>query len=102
MLRASTQFSRMLFDRLRDDPLDTMQASERERQRRLSKRKGRRVDATHPPTALRIAMIQQRPALPARIWLSDAEESQLDAELASLEPEIQRRLVSHYLVGIHG
>jgi hypothetical protein len=76
--------------------------SERERRRRLSRRQGWRVDATHPPTSLRIDMLESRDCICASSRLNTAEEERLDEELARLEPEIKRRLIDHYLVGIHG
>jgi len=84
------------------DTVGQVPDSERERRRRLARRQGWRVDSSHPPTALRIDMLASRDSIPPSSRLHSYEEEQLDRELATLEPDVKRRLVNHYLVGIHG
>jgi len=67
-----------------------------------SRSEGWRVDATHPPTAMRIDMLAHFPEHDSTRLLSDAEEQQIDAELARLLPDIQRELINHYVVGLNG
>lgn len=59
------------------------------------------VDTTHPPTALRVRMLDGRDDAPVFV-LSDVEAASLEAELGSLTPRIERQLVAHYLVGLYG
>ena len=86
---------------LRDFRRD-LPAAEVERWRERSRGEGWRVDATHPPTAMRIDMLARFPEHVGRRLLSDAETQQLDAELARLLPDIQRELTNHYVVGLNG
>lgn len=80
-----------------------MPESERERLRRWSRLQLSRVDATHPPTALRVELLARIAAAePPPPVLSAAEFAALDAELARMMPAIQRQLTNHYLVGLYG
>jgi Zn-dependent protease with chaperone function len=73
-----------------------MPARERERLRRAGLLEGARVDATHPPTALRIAMLERRsPATPLVVVGAD-EDAAIRAELQRLEGSIRQRLVDAY------
>lgn len=61
-----------------------------------SRKEGWRVDATHPPTALRIALIERQDAFPPAVGLSPTETTALDAELQRLAPPIHRELMNLY------
>lgn len=76
--------------------------SERERLRRLSRMRLSRVDATHPPTALRVELLARSASVEPPPVLSESEFAALDAELVRLMPAIQRKLTNHYLVGLYG
>lgn len=82
------------------DALERASASlpsrERERLRRAGLLEDARVDATHPPTALRIAMIERRPHGPAQVILSDEEGAAIRAELQRREEPLRRRLTDRY------
>jgi len=92
-----TQLGALLREFRRDLP-----ELELERLNRLSRREDWRVDATHPPTALRIDMLARFPEHGSPPLLNDGEETLLEAELARLTPNVQRELTNHYVVGLHG
>lgn len=73
-----------------------MPPRERERLRRIGMQEDARIDATHPPTALRSTMLQQRPHAAARIILSAADDTAIQGELQRLEEPIRRRLIDAY------
>jgi Zn-dependent protease with chaperone function len=54
---------------------------ERERRRRIAARQRLRVDESHPPTHLRIAVLSRRPEADPRIRLEAGEEANIQAEL---------------------
>jgi len=65
------------------DALDTMViGSEMERRRRGRARDRLRVTVTHPPDHLRIKMVHGLPGSEASVFLSDAQEKKIRAELA--------------------
>jgi Zn-dependent protease with chaperone function len=70
-------------------------ARERERHRRIALLERSRLDATHPPTAMRIGVLRARPMDPA-IVLDDATSARIDAELAVVEDRIGRDLAGAY------
>lgn len=55
---------------------------ERRRLALLGERQEVCVDSTHPPTHLRIRMLRERPALPARVVLGAERAAAIEAELA--------------------
>ena len=63
--------------------LDELSPKEWERLRRLHARRGTRIDATHPPTNLRIELLRQQVDLPGTITLSAADSHAIEAELDS-------------------
>lgn len=65
---------------------------EKERRRRMAARQRLRVDESHPPTHLRIALLGARPPIPAKVRLDPAEEQRVCAELARDHEAIARRL----------
>jgi Zn-dependent protease with chaperone function len=60
-----------------------LSASEWERLRRLDARFGTSVDATHPPTKLRVELLRSKPPQTARITLSEVESAAITVELAN-------------------
>ncbi|MGE3800871.1 MAG: M48 family metallopeptidase [Candidatus Kapaibacterium sp.] len=72
-----------------------MPSREVERLRRVARLEGNRIDATHPPTPLRIAFIEYHPAAPA-VRIDRTEEEALEAEFNSLVPKIQTKLIDEY------
>ncbi|WP_406210246.1 hypothetical protein OH807_40295 [Kitasatospora sp. NBC_01560] len=90
----STPATDVLWQELRDH-VGSLPALERERLVRRSRREGRAVNGTHPPTHLRIALLDHRPAVPAAVSAHAAESAAIDAELAPHRTRIGRT----YLAG---
>ncbi|MFJ9610175.1 M48 family metalloprotease [Kitasatospora sp. NPDC101176] len=84
----------LLWQELRNH-LASLPPLERERLVRRSRREGRAVDATHPPTHLRIALLDRGPAVPAAVTADAAESAAVHAELAPHRARIART----YLAG---
>jgi len=97
LARGLVDLPTLLQDFRRDLP-----SAEVERWNARSRSEGWRVDATHPPTAMRIDMLARFPEHGGEPLLSEAEEQQLDAELVRLLPDVQRELTNHYVVGLNG
>jgi Zn-dependent protease with chaperone function len=72
--------------------LAALPESERERRRRVAARRKLRVDSSHPPTHLRIAVMQTLPAAEPALILTPAEEARIRAELDPDYTRIARRL----------
>jgi heat shock protein HtpX len=66
---------------------------ERERRRRVARLEHARLDATHPPTAFRIRMLEDRAAVEPQVTLGDDASRALDAELAPHRPALQAELL---------
>lgn len=73
-----------------------------ERHRAESRAKLHQVDATHPPTALRVEMLRRRRLLDATVELSSHENRQIDDELAALTPAIRQELINRHLMYAYG
>ncbi len=69
---------------------------ERERRRLVARLEGARLDATHPPTAKRIELLEKRPRQEPRVSLSPERSALIDAELGSRRRAIQQDLVDEY------
>ena len=54
---------------------------ERERRRRVARLEQARLEGTHPPTGMRIELLEQRPPLPPAITLDTARAKRLGEEL---------------------
>jgi Zn-dependent protease with chaperone function len=65
---------------------------ERRRLALIEEREGMGVDSTHPPTHLRLRMLRERPALPARLTLGEEWSAAIDAELAPHAEALAARL----------
>jgi Zn-dependent protease with chaperone function len=74
------------------EALQQLPELEKERRRRIAARQRLRVDETHPPTHLRIALLRARPPIPARVRLDPAEEQKIRTELARDHDAIARQL----------
>jgi len=72
--------------------LAALPESERERRRRVAARRELRVDSSHPPTHLRIAVMRSRPAAEPALLLRPDEEARIRAELDADYTRIARRL----------
>lgn len=66
---------------------------ERRRLALIEERQGLAVDSTHPPTFLRLRMLRERPALPARLTLDAEWSAAIDAELAPHAERLAGRLM---------
>ncbi|MFB6893038.1 M48 family metalloprotease [Kitasatospora sp. NPDC056327] len=82
-----------LWPQLREH-LATIPPLERERLLRRSRRAGHVVDASHPPTHLRLALLAQRAPLPASVICPPDEAAAIAAELAPHRTRIARALLA--------
>jgi Zn-dependent protease with chaperone function len=71
----------------------TVPARERERRRRVAMLEESRLLATHPPTGMRITLLEQRPPLSPAVTLDRERAEQIDAELRRLRSSLGERLV---------
>lgn len=69
---------------------------EMERRRRVARLETARLAATHPPTAMRIRVLESRPALEPRVVLDDERSAAIDAELAGFQLEMEERMLDDY------
>jgi Zn-dependent protease with chaperone function len=76
-----------LFDRLRA-AFGAVPAREHARRRAVARLETTRLNDTHPPTGMRIALLEGRPQLDPAIVLDSARNERIDRELAALEPVI--------------
>jgi len=74
-------------------------ASEIARIEQLGRRDRARVDLTHPPTALRLDMLEAWPAQEAAVEFSESDLLEIQHELLRLMPATQRELTNRYVVG---
>lgn len=82
-----------LWRQLRDH-LAALPPLERERLLRRSRHEGHTVDATHPPTHLRIALLAERPPVPAAVAVTPAESAAIAAELAGHRARTARAILT--------
>jgi Zn-dependent protease with chaperone function len=85
------------------DVLDRLQIAvqlvperERERRRRVTRLESTRLESTHPPTGMRIALIEGRQATEPEVALDDARSRMIDAELAPFAERVNRELLDAY------
>jgi Zn-dependent protease with chaperone function len=62
--------------------------------RQLSRRNDVSLFASHPPTGLRIAMYERRPARPAAVVLTETDRARMDDELATHYERVRRELAN--------
>ncbi|GAA2490539.1 M48 family metalloprotease [Winogradskya humida] len=60
--------------------------------RQLSRRDEVSLFASHPPTGMRAAMLQRRPAHPAAVTLTEPRSARIDTELDPIAEQIRREL----------
>ena len=65
---------------------------ERERIRQVARLHGSRLDATHPPTPLRIDMLREHLVTTPLVVLSAEDNARIDAELAGLRARTQHEI----------
>ena len=85
----------VLFERLHA-ALEAVPERERERRRRVARLEHTRLDLTHPPIALRIALLEGRPALPPVVTPNSAWSMRIDHELEPLERDVARELLDRH------
>jgi Zn-dependent protease with chaperone function len=93
--------ARGALDRVRA-ALDAVPPRERERRRRVARLEHARLEDTHPPTGMRIALLEERSPLPPAVVLSRFDSERIDAEVAPLEAAAGRALVDRYRAALHG
>ena len=69
---------------------------ERERQRRVARLEESRLSDSHPPTAMRIRLLEDRPQLEANVTLTADESDTVDRELTPWRRAVQTHLVDAY------
>ncbi|MFJ9947727.1 M48 family metallopeptidase [Kitasatospora sp. NPDC091207] len=74
--------------------LATVPPLEHERLLRRSALERGAVDATHPPTHLRLALLDRAPAVPAAVTMTPAEATAIAAELAPHRVRVARTLLA--------
>ncbi len=84
-----------LLDRLREF-VSTFPERQYEKVKRQCAMEDTRLDATHPPTAWRQALLQQSTIYEPRVQLSDEENEKLNGELEKLAPAIEKTLLDDY------
>jgi Zn-dependent protease with chaperone function len=76
--------------------LATLPTREKERLHRANLMEGARLDASHPPTAHRIEVLQAHPVQLPKVTLASDVEKQLEQELAKLRQPVQRNLLENF------
>ena len=74
---------------------------ERERRRRVARLEQTRLEDTHPPTGMRIALLEDRAARPPAVRLDASASARIDAELEPLVTPTGRALVDRYRASLH-
>lgn len=82
-----------LFEEIRQ-AVESVPARERERRRRVARLETARLDATHPPTGLRIRLLEERPELPGSG--DGADWDAIDAELGSYKKDLQHVILEDH------
>jgi Zn-dependent protease with chaperone function len=77
-------------------------ARERERRRRVARLEEARLDETHPPSAHRIRLLEERPHLGPQVVLDSVASAAIDSELAPRRPDLARALVDEYRESLYG
>jgi Zn-dependent protease with chaperone function len=74
---------------------------ERERRRRVARLESTRLEDTHPPTGMRIALVEGRAAVEPKVVLGEQRSRQIDAELAPFADRVDRELLDTYRGGLY-
>jgi hypothetical protein len=65
------------------EAMEAIPARERDRRRRAAILERTRARATHPPTAMRIGLLESRIEMPPRVELGQSRSQSIDTELAA-------------------
>lgn len=84
------------------DAVEALPSSELEKHRNDSRAQNWQVDSTHPPTALRVAMLAALPPQHPSDLLSAQELAALDAEVNRLVARTQRELINRQMEAVYG
>lgn len=84
-----------LFEAIKEE-LHTMPLREKERLSRIAQLETSRLDATHPPTAYRIMMLEKFRSLPSTTAVSKEGLMKMQKELMTQKTIIQEKLVENY------
>jgi hypothetical protein len=84
-----------VFDELRH-AVRAAPAREIERRRRVARLAESRLDDTHPPSGMRIELLERRPHETGMVMLSAEDSAVIDDELRPLRAELQRLLVDEF------
>src|SRR5439155_14245506 len=68
---------------------------ERDRRRRVARRQDARLDATHPPTAARIALLEHHPVSEPAVGLDEGRSTRTDRELDHVRPALAKRIIDN-------
>lgn len=74
---------------------------ERERRRRVARLEESRLAASHPPTGMRIALIEARPPSERRVELDSVRSAAIDAALSPLRPRCQATMIDEYRASLY-
>ena len=69
---------------------------ERERRRRVARLEEARLEDTHPPSGLRIELLEGRAAVPPRVVLNSAQSRRIDTELEPLAARVDHELLDAF------
>ena len=78
------------------DALRAVPDRERERRRRVARLEHVRLNDTHPPTGMRIAMLEGRPVQEPAVTLNSAWSARIEAELEPMHERIGREVLDAY------
>ena len=71
-------------------------ASEMERIKRADERENARIDASHPPTAMRVRFIESRGLAGPAVVLDEAQSVAIDAELRPMSERLSMKITDKY------
>jgi Zn-dependent protease with chaperone function len=89
-----------LFDAIRAD-IASVPKRERQRQRQVAALERTKLHEAHPPTAMRIDLIESRDALAARVVLADADSDAIDGELERWHEAIGQRIIEQHRASLY-
>jgi Zn-dependent protease with chaperone function len=89
-----------LLDEVRSRIIDAPER-ERERRRRVAKLEDVRLEVTHPPTARRIRLLEDRPDNEPAVVLTADRAKRIEAELRPVEERVCKELADAYLGALY-